>query len=45
MILGIFLIVLVLKDEETEAICITKHLEAEKIKIREKPQHDPECVR
>ncbi|XP_063124922.1 coiled-coil domain-containing protein 172 isoform X4 [Rattus norvegicus] len=35
----------VLKDEETEAICITKHLEAEKIKIREKPQHDPECVR
>ncbi|XP_031246701.1 coiled-coil domain-containing protein 172 isoform X3 [Mastomys coucha] len=35
----------VLKDEETEAICITKHLEAEKNKIRAKPQHDPECVR
>ncbi|XP_034346000.1 coiled-coil domain-containing protein 172 [Arvicanthis niloticus] len=35
----------VLKDEETEAICITRHLEAEKIKIREKPHHDPECVR
>ncbi|GAB1302568.1 Coiled-coil domain-containing protein 172 [Apodemus speciosus] len=35
----------VLKDEETEAICITKHLEAEKIRIRDKPQHDPECTR
>ncbi|EDL01800.1 RIKEN cDNA 1700011F14, isoform CRA_b, partial [Mus musculus] len=35
----------VLKDEETEAICITKQLEAEKTKVRDKPQHDPECVR
>ncbi|XP_051055978.1 coiled-coil domain-containing protein 172 [Phodopus roborovskii] len=35
----------VLKDEETEAICNTKYLEAEKIKVKEKPQHDAECLR
>ncbi|XP_008842534.1 coiled-coil domain-containing protein 172 isoform X1 [Nannospalax galili] len=35
----------VLKDEENEAICTTKNLEAEKIKIKEKPQNDPECLR
>ncbi|XP_012925280.1 coiled-coil domain-containing protein 172 isoform X1 [Heterocephalus glaber] len=35
----------VLKDEEKEAICTTKYLEAEKIKINEKPQNDTECLR
>ncbi|KAL6089719.1 hypothetical protein STEG23_029711, partial [Scotinomys teguina] len=34
----------VLKDEETEAIYTTKYLEAEKIKVKEKPQHDAECL-
>ncbi|XP_059111965.1 coiled-coil domain-containing protein 172 isoform X1 [Peromyscus eremicus] len=35
----------VLKDEETEAIYTTKYLEAEKIKVKEKPQYDAECLR
>ncbi|KAM5271658.1 coiled-coil domain-containing protein 172 [Ctenodactylus gundi] len=35
----------VLSDEENEAIRATKHLEAEKIKISEKPQNDYECLR
>ncbi|XP_037061660.1 coiled-coil domain-containing protein 172 isoform X2 [Peromyscus leucopus] len=35
----------VLKDEETEAIYTTKYLEAEKIKVKEKPQYDVECLR
>ncbi|XP_061490366.1 coiled-coil domain-containing protein 172 [Rhineura floridana] len=35
----------VLEDEIREAKCITKCLETEKIKISEKPQTDPECVR
>ncbi|XP_040588066.1 coiled-coil domain-containing protein 172 [Mesocricetus auratus] len=35
----------VLKDEETEAIYTTRYLEAEKTKIKEKPQHDAECLR
>ncbi|XP_020038015.1 coiled-coil domain-containing protein 172 [Castor canadensis] len=34
-----------LQDEENEAICTTKYLEAEKIKISEKPQNDAECLR
>ncbi|XP_004647603.1 coiled-coil domain-containing protein 172 [Octodon degus] len=35
----------VLKDEEKEAIYMTKYLEAEKTKISEKPQNDAECLR
>uniref|UniRef100_A0A8C5LGI1 Coiled-coil domain-containing protein 172 n=1 Tax=Jaculus jaculus TaxID=51337 RepID=A0A8C5LGI1_JACJA len=35
----------VLKDEEREAIYTTKYLEAEKVKIKEKPQNDAECLR
>ncbi|XP_013371206.1 PREDICTED: coiled-coil domain-containing protein 172 [Chinchilla lanigera] len=35
----------VLKDEEKEAVCTTKYLESEKIKISEKPQNDAECLR
>ncbi|XP_042545626.1 coiled-coil domain-containing protein 172 [Dipodomys spectabilis] len=35
----------VLQDEENEAICTTKSLEAEKIKINKKPQSDSECLR
>ncbi|XP_010632854.1 coiled-coil domain-containing protein 172 isoform X3 [Fukomys damarensis] len=35
----------VLKDEEKEAICATKYLEAERIKVNEKPQNDAECLR
>ncbi|EGW05867.1 UPF0628 protein C10orf96-like [Cricetulus griseus] len=35
----------VLKDEEIEAIYTTKYLEAEKTKVKEKPQHDAECLR
>ncbi|CAO2585945.1 Coiled-coil domain-containing protein 172 [Lemmus lemmus] len=35
----------VLKDEETEVIYTTKYLEAEKLKVKEKPQHDAECLR
>ncbi|XP_003479690.1 coiled-coil domain-containing protein 172 [Cavia porcellus] len=34
-----------LKDEEKEAIVTTKYLEAERIKIIEKPQNDAECLR
>ncbi|XP_010985516.1 coiled-coil domain-containing protein 172 [Camelus dromedarius] len=33
------------EDKKNEAICTTKHLEAEKIKINEKPQNDAECLR
>ncbi|XP_069914410.1 coiled-coil domain-containing protein 172 isoform X2 [Oryctolagus cuniculus] len=33
------------EDEENEAIHTTKYLEAEKIKINEKPQNDAECLR
>lgn len=40
-----FLNCLVLKDEETEAMYTTKYLEAEKIKVKEKPQYDVECLR
>ncbi|XP_072828069.1 coiled-coil domain-containing protein 172 isoform X2 [Vicugna pacos] len=32
------------EDKKNEAICTTKHLEAEKIKINEKPQNDAECL-
>ncbi|XP_033037582.1 coiled-coil domain-containing protein 172 isoform X2 [Trachypithecus francoisi] len=35
----------VFEDEKNESICTTKHLEAEKIKINEKPQNDAECLR
>ncbi|XP_008059699.1 coiled-coil domain-containing protein 172 [Carlito syrichta] len=35
----------VFEDEENESICTTKYLEAEKIKISEKPQNDAECLR
>ncbi|XP_037659805.1 coiled-coil domain-containing protein 172 [Choloepus didactylus] len=35
----------VFEDKENEAICTTKYLEAEKIKIKEKPQNDAECLR
>ncbi|XP_007939809.2 coiled-coil domain-containing protein 172 [Orycteropus afer afer] len=35
----------VFEDKEDEAICTTKFLEAEKIKINEKPQNDAECLR
>ncbi|XP_035125102.1 coiled-coil domain-containing protein 172 isoform X2 [Callithrix jacchus] len=35
----------VFEDEENESICTTKYLEAEKIKISEKPQNDEECLR
>ncbi|EAW49455.1 coiled-coil domain containing 172 [Homo sapiens] len=35
----------VFEDEENESICTTKYLEAEKIKISEKPQNDTECLR
>ncbi|ELW71011.1 hypothetical protein TREES_T100020248 [Tupaia chinensis] len=35
----------VLEDEENEAICTTKYLQAEKLKISEKPQNDAECLR
>ncbi|XP_054949355.1 coiled-coil domain-containing protein 172 isoform X2 [Pan paniscus] len=35
----------VFDDEENESICTTKYLEAEKIKISEKPQNDAECLR
>ncbi|KAK2492335.1 hypothetical protein MC885_006200, partial [Smutsia gigantea] len=35
----------VFEDKKNEAICITKYLEAEKIKISEKPQNDAECLR
>ncbi|XP_048190915.1 coiled-coil domain-containing protein 172 [Perognathus longimembris pacificus] len=34
-----------LQDEENGAICTTKYLEAEKIKINKKPQSDAECLR
>ncbi|KAL4698850.1 hypothetical protein H8959_011507, partial [Pygathrix nigripes] len=40
-----FLICLVFEDEKNESICTTKHLEAEKIEINEKPQNDAECLR
>ncbi|ELR49908.1 hypothetical protein M91_18500 [Bos mutus] len=33
------------EDKKHEAICTTKYLEAEKIKINEKPQNDAECLR
>ncbi|KAF3827944.1 hypothetical protein GH733_001179, partial [Mirounga leonina] len=33
-----------LKDKKNEAICTTKYLEAEKVKINEKPQNDAECL-
>ncbi|XP_006880220.1 PREDICTED: coiled-coil domain-containing protein 172 [Elephantulus edwardii] len=33
------------EDKEKEAVCTTKYLEAEKIKISEKPQNDAECLR
>ncbi|XP_073856958.1 coiled-coil domain-containing protein 172 [Macaca fascicularis] len=35
----------VFEDEKNESICTTKYLEAEKIKINEKPQNDAECLR
>ncbi|KAF6107861.1 coiled-coil domain containing 172 [Phyllostomus discolor] len=35
----------VFEDKKNEAICTTKYLEAEKIKISEKPQSDAECLR
>ncbi|XP_054336826.1 coiled-coil domain-containing protein 172-like [Pongo pygmaeus] len=35
----------VFEDEENKSICTTKYLEAEKIKINEKPQNDAECLR
>ncbi|XP_008581539.1 PREDICTED: coiled-coil domain-containing protein 172 [Galeopterus variegatus] len=35
----------VFEDEENEAICTTKYLEAEKLKISERPQNDAECLR
>nr|XP_036866995.1 coiled-coil domain-containing protein 172 [Manis javanica] len=35
----------VFEDKKNEAICTTKYLEAEKIKINEKPQNDAECLR
>nr|XP_011715147.1 coiled-coil domain-containing protein 172 isoform X3 [Macaca nemestrina] len=34
----------VFEDEKNESICTTKYLEAEKIKINEKPQNDAECL-
>lgn len=40
-----FLNCLVFEDKENEAICTTKYLETEKIKINEKPQNDAECLR
>ncbi|KAB1271586.1 Coiled-coil domain-containing protein 172, partial [Camelus dromedarius] len=40
-----FLNCLGFEDKKNEAICTTKHLEAEKIKINEKPQNDAECLR
>ncbi|XP_029056700.1 coiled-coil domain-containing protein 172 isoform X3 [Monodon monoceros] len=33
------------EDKKKEAVCTTKYLEAEKIKISEKPQNDAECLR
>ncbi|XP_059956064.1 coiled-coil domain-containing protein 172 [Mesoplodon densirostris] len=33
------------EDKNKEAVCTTKYLEAEKIKISEKPQNDAECLR
>ncbi|XP_004700973.1 coiled-coil domain-containing protein 172 [Echinops telfairi] len=35
----------VFEEKENEAICTTKHLEAEKIKIHKKPQNDAECLK
>ncbi|XP_059517969.1 coiled-coil domain-containing protein 172 [Myotis daubentonii] len=35
----------VFEEKKNEAICTTKYLEAEKIKISEKPQNDAECLR
>ncbi|XP_068953663.1 coiled-coil domain-containing protein 172 [Petaurus breviceps papuanus] len=35
----------VTENDINEAICTTKVLEEEKIKISEKPQNDPECIR
>ncbi|KAF6316983.1 coiled-coil domain containing 172 [Rhinolophus ferrumequinum] len=35
----------VLEDKKNAAVCTTKYLEAEKIKINEKPQNDAECLR
>nr|XP_036883071.1 LOW QUALITY PROTEIN: coiled-coil domain-containing protein 172-like [Manis javanica] len=35
----------VFEDKKNEAICTIKYLEAEKIKINEKPQNDAECLR
>ncbi|XP_073760640.1 coiled-coil domain-containing protein 172 isoform X1 [Callorhinus ursinus] len=35
----------VFEDKKNEAICTTKYLEAEKVKISEKPQNDAECLR
>ncbi|KAM9618557.1 coiled-coil domain-containing protein 172 [Trichechus inunguis] len=35
----------VFEDKENEAICTTKYLEAEKIKVNEKPKNDAECLR
>lgn len=40
-----FLNCLVFEDKKNEAICTTKYLEAEKVKINEKPQSDAECLR
>ncbi|KAG8517420.1 Coiled-coil domain-containing protein 172, partial [Galemys pyrenaicus] len=33
------------EEKTNEAICTTKYLEAEKLKINKKPQNDPECLR
>ncbi|XP_004428162.1 PREDICTED: coiled-coil domain-containing protein 172 [Ceratotherium simum simum] len=35
----------VFEDKRNEAICTTKYLEAEKVKIKEKPQNDAESLR
>lgn len=40
-----FINCLVLEDKKNAAVCTTKYLEAEKIKINEKPQNDAECLR
>lgn len=44
-IVRIFLNCLGFEDKKKEAVCTTKYLEAEKIKISEKPQNDAECLR
>ncbi|KAM6184772.1 coiled-coil domain-containing protein 172 [Rhynchocyon petersi] len=35
----------VFEEKEKEAICTTNYLEAEKIKVNEKPKNDAECLR